>query len=29
MIACFRTSQEEDRHGGLRQFIVDLSYFLI
>ena len=25
MIACFRTSQEEDRHGGLSQFIVDLS----
>ena len=25
MIACFRTSQEEDRHGGLSLFIVDLS----
>ena len=25
MIACFRASQEEDRHGGLSQFIVDLS----
>jgi len=25
MIACFRTSQEEDRHGGLSQFSVDLS----
>ena len=25
MIALFRTSKEEDRHGGLTQFIVDLS----
>ena len=25
MIALFRTSQEEDRHGGFSQFIVDLS----
>jgi Acyl-CoA dehydrogenases len=25
MIALFRTSKEEDRHGGFIQFIVDLS----
>ena len=25
MIALFRTSKEEDRHGGLTQFIVDLT----